>query len=139
MNIYQENILDYYKHPRNKGKVANPDMKFRELNPLCGDDIEITIKLEGNKIKEIMFDGHGCAISQASASMMAEHLEGKNIEDAKKFSKDDMLEILGIPISHARLRCALLGARVMKEAVYSHLNKQPSLVRQTLVKEGLIF
>jgi len=137
--------LDYYKHPRNKGKVSNPDIKFRELNPLCGDEIEVTIKLEGNKIKQILFEGKGCAISQAAASMMSEYLEGKKIEDANKFTKDEMLEMLGIPFSPARLRCALLGIRVMKEGVYAYLDRKNKgkadthEIRDRLTREELIF
>ncbi|HLD18799.1 MAG TPA: SUF system NifU family Fe-S cluster assembly protein [Candidatus Nanoarchaeia archaeon] len=144
-DLYQQNILDYYKHPRNKGKVSNPDIKFRELNPLCGDEIEVTIKLEGNKIKQILFQGSGCAISQAAASMMTEHFEGKTIEEAKNFSKDEMLRMLGIPFSPARLRCALLGIRVMKEGVYAYLDRKNKdkadthEIRDRLVKEELIF
>ncbi|MEK6968584.1 MAG: Fe-S cluster assembly sulfur transfer protein SufU [Nanoarchaeota archaeon] len=143
--LYQENILDYYKHPRNKGKVSNPDIKFRELNPLCGDDIEVTIKIEGNKIKQILFDGKGCAISQAAASMMAEHIEGKTLEESAKLSKENTLEMLGIPISVARLGCALLGTRVMKEGVYAFLDRKKHgkavtiSIRERLAKEGLIF
>ena len=143
--LYQQNILDYYKHPRNKGKVSNPDIKFRELNPLCGDEIEVTIKLEGNKIKQILFEGKGCAISQAAASMMSEYLEGKKIEDANKFTKDEMLEMLGIPFSPARLRCALLGIRVMKEGVYAYLDRKNKgkadthEIRDRLTREELIF
>ncbi len=137
-DLYQENIIDYYKHPRNKGQLKNPDIKFRELNPLCGDDIEVQLKLDGKTIKEISFDGHGCAISQAAASMMAEQLEGKSLTEAEKFDKEAMLEMLGIPISAARMKCALLGVRVLKEGVYKYEKKSDDDIRKKLSKEGLL-
>lgn len=126
-DIYKEIILDYYKNPRNYGKLENPDIKAKDSNPLCGDEIEIQIKLDDRKerIEEIKFYGKGCAISQASASMLTEMVEGMKIEEIKKLSKEDILEMLGNPnLGPLRIKCALLGLKVLKLAVYSYLGEK---------------
>ncbi len=112
--MYQENILDYYKNPRNYGRIENPDIKARDNNPLCGDEIEMEIKLSENKVKEAKFNGHGCAISQASASMLTEMLVGKTLEELKNIKKEDIVKLLGIEISPVRLKCALLSLGVLR-------------------------
>lgn len=143
-NIYQENILDYYKHPRNKGRVADADVTLIEDNPLCGDRIEIGLKIDGDRISVLRYFGDGCAISQASASMLVEELEGKSVREAAAFSRDKLLEMLGVPLSPARLKCALLGLRTFKQALYTHLDKQKTgkadlaAIHSRLAKEGLI-
>ena len=115
--IYKENIIDHYKNPRNKGKLENPDIKHRELNPLCGDQIEITIKLNDDSIAEIKFDGHGCAISQSSASMLTEKVKNLSLEDVNNISKDDVVDMLSIPISPVRLKCAILCLDTLKNSI----------------------
>lgn len=119
--MYTAIILDYYRHPRNYGTIRGADIMERDLNPLCGDEIEMHVKLEGSIIKEIKFSGHGCAISQAAASMLTEMVAGKTLDDARRVSRQDMLDALGIPISPARLKCALLGLKVLKTGVYRRL------------------
>ena len=116
--IYRENILDHYKNPRNKGNLENPDIQHRELNPLCGDQIEITMKLDGQKIADIKFAGHGCAISQSSASMLTEKVKNLSLDDAMKISKDEIVEMMSIPISPVRLKCAILSLDTLKNAIH---------------------
>ena len=116
--MYQENILDHYKSPRNFGKLENPSIHHHEKNPLCGDEIDMFLVIDKNKnIVDVKFYGHGCAISQASASMLTEKIKGKNINEIEKLSKEDILEMLGIPISPVRLKCALLSLDTLKNSV----------------------
>ncbi|MFH1247054.1 MAG: SUF system NifU family Fe-S cluster assembly protein [Candidatus Micrarchaeota archaeon] len=122
--MYSEIILDYYRKPRNFGTVAKPDAEAHDVNPLCGDDVAVQLKVKNNKIEEIKFNGEGCAISQASTSMLCEYIEGKKVEDIIKMSKEDALELLGIKLSPARLNCALLGLKVAKLTAYKYLEKQ---------------
>ena len=117
--LYAENIVDHYKHPRNKGTLENPDIHSHEYNPLCGDDIDIYIQLDGDIIKEIRFNGRGCAISQASASMLLEYLDGKKIEDAKKVTRKEILDMLGIEIGVVRMKCAMLGLSTLQKGILS--------------------
>jgi len=121
-DIYREIILDYYRNPRNFGKIESPDISLRESNPLCGDEIEIHVKFDGDKVKDIKFNGKGCAISQASASMLTEMVMGKSLEDMKKVGKEDILESLGLPnLGPARIKCSLLSLKTLKLGVYSYL------------------
>ncbi len=121
--MYADIILDYYRNPRNYGSIDRADIKERDSNPLCGDVIEISIRLDGNKIKDIKFSGQGCAISQAAASMLTELVIGKSMEDIAKLSKKDVLGMLGIPISAVRMKCALLSLKVLKLGVYERMGK----------------
>lgn len=121
-DIYREIILDYYRNPRNYGKIDSPDITIRDSNPLCGDEIEIHVKFDGDKIKDVKFTGKGCAISQASASMLTEMIMGKSLEDVKKVGKEDILESLGLPnLGPARIKCALLSLKTLKLGVYSYV------------------
>jgi nitrogen fixation NifU-like protein len=115
--MYQENILDHYKSPRNFGRLAGATVHHHEHNPLCGDEIEMFLVIKDNKIADVMFNGHGCAISQASASMLTEQIKGKSIEELKKITKESILEMLGIPISPVRLKCALLSLDTLKNSI----------------------
>ena len=118
-DFYRENILDHYRNPRNKGHLENPTHVHEEHNPLCGDVIRINLHVnDEDVIEEVRFDGEGCAISQASASMLTEMIQGKTLEEAKQVSKDDILEALGIDIGPVRLKCALLSLKVLKAGVY---------------------
>lgn len=117
--MYREVILDHYKNPRNKGTLDPADFSFEDDNPLCGDRIRIDVRVgEDNKVKEVAFSGQGCAISQASASMLTEHIIGKSLDEVKQLSKDDILEMLGIELGPVRLKCALLSLKVLKAGVY---------------------
>ena len=121
-DIYREIILDYYRNPRNYGKIDSPDITIRDSNPLCGDEIEINVKFDGDKIKDVKFTGKGCDISQASASMLTEMIMGKSLEDVKRVGKEDILESLGLPnLGPARIKCALLSLKTLKLGVYSYV------------------
>ena len=116
--MYQENILDHYKSPRNFGRMENPSVHHREYNPLCGDELDMFLIIDKNKkIADIRVNPHGCAISVASASMLSEEIKGKNIEELKAMTKEKILEMLGIPISPVRLKCALLSLDTLKNSI----------------------
>ena len=116
--FYREYILDHYKNPRNFGRIEAPEVTHEEYNPLCGDMVGMDFRLREGVIEDVMFHGRGCAISQASASLMTERLKGMTLEEARQISKDDVLEELGIDISPARLKCALLSLKVLKVGAY---------------------
>jgi len=120
-DMYAEMIIDLYRHPMNYGKIKSPDIKAKDTNPICGDIIEIQIKLNKSKVKEVKFNGKGCAISQASASLLTEMIKGKKIDELLKVDKKDILDALGIEISAVRLKCALLPLKVLKMGIYSYL------------------
>jgi len=116
--MYQENILDHYKNPRNFGKIENASVHHHEYNPLCGDEIDMFLLIDENKkIVDVKVYPRGCAISVASASMLSEEVKGKNIEELKIITKEDILEMLGIPISPVRLKCALLSLDTLKNSI----------------------
>ncbi len=117
-DFYRENILDHYKNPRNFGTIDHPDISHQENNPLCGDVVRIDLKLDGEKIAEVKFSGQGCAISQASASMLTEMIAGHTLDEVKKIGKEEILDNLGIPLGPVRLKCALLALKVLKAGVY---------------------
>ena len=116
--IYRENILDHYKHPRHHGTLANPDITYEDANPLCGDHLRMDLKVKDGKVDQVAFSGHGCSISQASASMLCERIEGQPIEAIKQLSRDDVLEMLGIELGPVRLKCALLALKTLKAGVW---------------------
>jgi nitrogen fixation NifU-like protein len=117
-SLYRDIILDHYRNPRHKGILDPHDYSYEDVNPLCGDEIRIDIRVEDDKVSEIAFSGRGCAVSQASTSMLTEMVEGMTLDEVKALTKDDMLEELGIPVSPARLKCALLGLKVLKAGIY---------------------
>jgi nitrogen fixation NifU-like protein len=118
-DLYRENILDHYQNPRNYGTLDHPDITYQDDNPLCGDVIRIDLKLDqDNRISEVAFSGEGCAISQASASMLTEEILGKTLEEVRHLSKDDVLEMLGIQLGPVRIKCALLSLKVLKAGAY---------------------
>lgn len=124
-DIYREIILDYYRNPRNFGKIENPDISKHDSNPLCGDELEMHINLKDNKVSDVKFTGKGCAISQASASMLTELIMGKDFDYVKKLTKEDILENLGLPdLGPARIKCALLSLKVLKYGIYSYVSEK---------------
>lgn len=117
-NIYQQNIIDHYKHPRNNGKIEDADYIVYEVNTLCGDGLKFYFKLDDKKecIVKIKFEGEGCAISQASASMLTEELVGMTVNEMKEtVTKDFIMELLGVEVNPARLKCALLSLECIKK------------------------
>lgn len=127
--IYTELILEHNKNPSNFGRLEDADSHSRDLNPSCGDVIEIFLKFNDKKLSDVKFDGKGCAVSQASASMLTEAIKEKTVEELIDFNKDDMLNLLGISLTPLRRKCALLGFKVMKVALISFLSKQNSDIR----------
>jgi nitrogen fixation protein NifU and related proteins len=116
--FYREYILDHYKNPRNFGRIEGADITHEEYNPLCGDMVGMDFRVRDGVIEDVMFHGRGCAISQASASLLTERLKGMTLDEAQQVGKDDVLEELGIDISPARLKCALLSLKVLKVGAY---------------------
>ncbi len=110
---YREYILEHYRNPRNYGKLEQPSVHAEDTNPLCGDQLGIDLLVEGDHVSEVRFQGRGCAISQAAASMLSEMIEGKTVAEVVALGKSDVLEALGVPISPARMKCAFLSLRVL--------------------------
>jgi len=118
-DLYREQIIDRYKHPRSRGTLDPHDYTYEDDNPLCGDRIRIDVRLGAdNRVSEAAFSGQGCAISQASADLLTEAVVGKSLDEIKAMSKDDILEMLGIELGPVRLKCALLSLKVLKAGVY---------------------
>ena len=118
-DMYREVILDHYKNPRFKGELDPADISYQDDNPLCGDMIRIDLRVDdNNRVVECAFSGQGCAISQASASMLMEDIHGKSLEEIKEYSRDDILDMLGIELGPVRLKCAMLSLKVLKVGAY---------------------
>ena len=124
-DFYRGYILDHYRHPRNFGHLERVDAQAEDLNPLCGDQIRMELELDNGTVKDVRFSGKGCAISQASASMLTERVKGMRLADVAKLSKDAILEDVGIGISQTRMKCAMLGLRVLKSAAIGELAGWP--------------
>jgi nitrogen fixation protein NifU and related proteins len=123
-DFYRENILDHYKNPRNHGHIDHPSAAAEGVNPLCGDELSVELKVEDGIVTDLRYNGRGCAISQASASMLSDVVMGKPIDQLASISKEDVLEELGIPLSPIRLKCAMLSVGVLKVAL-SQLTGDP--------------
>jgi nitrogen fixation NifU-like protein len=116
-DLYRDFILEHYKRPRNFGELEPHDLDAHEYNPLCGDELGIQIRLADGRIEDLRFNGHGCAISQAAASIASEELIGMPADEAAALDADWMLELLGINISATRRKCALLSLKVLRQAL----------------------
>ena len=119
-DFYREIILDHYKNPRGHGAMESPDATAEGLNPLCGDEVTISVALaeDGETIDEVKFEGRGCAISQAATSMLTEMVKGRSATEVATLPKEELLEEIGIPLTPIRLKCALLGLGVLKVALH---------------------
>lgn len=118
-DLYRELIIDRYKNPLYRGHLDPHDIAFEDDNPLCGDHIRVELRVDENEVvTDVAFDGHGCAISQASADLLMESILNKSLEEVRQLTKDDVLEMLGIELGPVRLKCALLSLKVLKAGVY---------------------
>ncbi|MBN1887906.1 MAG: SUF system NifU family Fe-S cluster assembly protein [Thermoflexales bacterium] len=117
-DLYREAILDHYQNPRNYGVLENATLSHEEDNPVCGDHIRLDLVVDGDRVSDVRFSGQGCAISQASASMLTEEMVGKTLDELKALDKDFILDMLGIPLGPVRLKCALLSLKVLKAGLY---------------------
>ncbi len=117
-DFYREHILDHYKNPRNRGTLEHPDITFEDSNPFCGDELRLDLRVKDGVVEDVRFSGHGCSISQASASMLTERIKGRPLEEVKQLTREDVLEDLGIDLGPVRLKCALLALKVLKGGVY---------------------
>ena len=128
-DLYREVIIEHYKNPSYRGKQDPHDISFADNNPLCGDHIQVDLRVDDNDIvTDARFDGHGCAISQASADLLMETIIGKPVEEVKQLNKQDVLDMLGIDLGPVRLKCALLSLKVLKAGVYGLGEASDSLV-----------
>lgn len=126
-DIYHEMIVDYSRNPVNFGKIEDHDVTFHDSNPLCGDSIDIDMKIDDNKVSDIKFHGRGCAICMACSSVLTEITKGKSIDDVRKIEKNDVLSELGLEhLQAVRIKCALLSLKVLKSALYTYLGKHLS-------------
>jgi nitrogen fixation protein NifU and related proteins len=115
--IYKENILDHYKNPHNKGNLEKADVTFTENNPVCGDVITIYLKISDGKVADSRFNGTGCAISQAAASMLTDHIKGMDMDKVKNLKREDVVQLLGIDIGIVRTKCATLSLVAIRKAI----------------------
>ena len=121
-DIYHEMIVDYSRNPLNYGEIENHDVTFHDSNPLCGDSIDIDMKIDNNKVADIKFHGKGCAICMACTSVLTEITKGKSLDDVRKIEKNDVLSELGLEhLQAVRIKCALLSLKVLKSALYTYL------------------
>jgi len=121
MDMYAEQILEHYKHPQNYGMLAGKNVDHEEYNPLCGDKIRMQLFIENNTIKDVKFIGSGCAISQAATSMLTEVVKGKTISEVKHMDREDVMKLLGVEVNPARIKCATIGLKTLKLAIYEYL------------------
>ena len=116
-DLYRDYILEHYRRPHNFGVIDEPSASFEGSNPLCGDRITMQVRVRGGVLDQVAFTGRGCAISQASASLLTDEVKGKAVDEAAAFRADDLLELLGIEISPARMKCAMLSLETLQKAV----------------------
>lgn len=124
MDMYRALILEHSKHPHNNGTLHTPDVRYKEKNPLCGDEIQIDCCIDATgKITDIMFNGHGCAISQATASLLTDSVKGLSVDDVMALKKQDILDMLGIELAFMRIKCAMLSLHILQKGILKYKAK----------------
>ena len=116
-SLYAEEILDHYKHPHNFGQIENPDIHIEANNPLCGDRLSMDVRVKDGVVEDVRFSGRGCAISQAAASMLTDRMIGEKLDDLANTTRDDILDMLGVEDSYARMKCATLSLGLLRQAL----------------------
>ncbi len=124
-DIYDDHILDHFESPYHKGHLPCPSCTHSERNPICGDQLTLELQIADGKVQQAFFNGKGCAISQAAASMLCEHVEGRPVEELRKMPAKEMLDILQVPLTPSRQKCGLLGFKVLKTMLYT-LDQPPA-------------
>ncbi len=122
--LYRDFLLEHYKNPHNKGKIIKPHLHKEDSNPLCGDVIEIFAKLKNDKIDKISFTGKGCVISQATASILTEHVKGKTLNEIQNITRDDLLDLIGLKLTPERVKCAMLSLSALKKGIVEYEAKK---------------
>jgi nitrogen fixation NifU-like protein len=119
--MYQDNIMDHYESPSHRGTLEHPTFEIRDLNPLCGDEVRIQARLDDeSRLVAVRFEGKGCVISLAAASMLMEEVEGKTLDEVKKMGRQGMLDLLGVPLTMMRVKCAMLALRALEKAIHRY-------------------
>ena len=116
-DMYREVILEHYKHPHNFGQIENPDIHIEANNPLCGDRLSMDVRVKDGVVEDVRFSGRGCAISQAAASMLTDRMIGEKLDDLASTTRDDILDMLGVEVSYARMKCATLSLGLLRQAL----------------------
>lgn len=120
-DLYREYILEHYRHPQNYGTLEQPTFEAEGQNPLCGDELHVQVSLDDDqRVSDVRFTGHGCAISQAAMSILSDEIKGRTLDEVAAMTRDDIVELVGIPLSPVRLKCALLGLVVVKMGLHDH-------------------
>ena len=122
-DMYKEELLEHYREPQNYGKIEDADVQYRDFNPVCGDEVEVFINVKDNKVEDIKFTGKGCAISQAAASIVTEHIKGMKVDEVKTITNEKMLELLPIEVSNLRIKCGLLALKAIQKGLYGVKNE----------------
>ncbi|MEQ1849908.1 MAG: iron-sulfur cluster assembly scaffold protein [Candidatus Peribacteraceae bacterium] len=132
MDLYAENILDHYRHPRNKGEERSPTVTHKEENASCGDDLVVDLVIEDGRVSNVLWRGQGCAISQAAISLLSEELKKKSTDEVMSIDTKAVRDLLGVPIGIRREKCAFLGLHAVKNAIRKAQNQDPQSWRETI-------
>lgn len=124
-DLYDDHILDHYESPYHKGHLENPTIAHEDVNPLCGDKVHFELKVDENRVVDARWDGHGCAISQAAASILAKEIEGKTLDELRTFQAQKMLDLINVRLTASRQKCGLLCFKVLKTMIYTLDEKRP--------------
>lgn len=119
-DMYREELLEYCRNPLNYGKLDRPSVKYHDFNPVCGDEVEVYLKIKNRKLDDVRFIGKGCAISQAAASLVTENVKKKNLREIRAMTKEEMLELLPVEVSNLRIKCALLTMKAIQKALVKY-------------------